>query len=198
MCGLRGKGPGHPPADQGQHPRYSLHEVLLEAVSDPHPLPSPHPPSPDLSLREIVIQMRCSCRHCMCLVCFRNMCRVKLDNNSFGNFDGFGYSVCCPGTGENAVNTALHHNDVIFFPGLGADCKDVPILDPHHFKIVDENPAMDGTFVGPSPLFFLLYSPIQFILSLLRLISISSAVQEVQRQIVGQLSSVWRRHSVCL
>jgi hypothetical protein len=92
------------------------------------------------SLRqEIVIQMRCSCRHCMCLVCFRNLCRVKLDNNSFGNFEGFGYSVCCPGP--------------------GADCKDVPILDPHHFKIVDENPTMDGTFVGPLPSFSFSFTP---------------------------------------
>ena len=131
----------------------SLRQLVILTVSPSSSL------SPDLSLREIVIQMRCSCRHCMCLVCFRNLCRVKLDNNSFGNFEGFGYSVCCPGPGENDVNTALHHNDVICFPGLGADCKDVPILDPHHFKIVDENPTMDGTFVGPLPSFSFSFTP---------------------------------------
>lgn len=28
-----------------------------------------------------------------------NMCKVKLGNDSFRNFEGFGYSVCCPGPG---------------------------------------------------------------------------------------------------
>jgi hypothetical protein len=75
---------------------------------------------------EIVIQMKCSSRHCICLDCFRNMCKVKLDNDKFQNFEGFGYSVNCPGPGD--------------------DCKRIPILDPHHFKIVDADPATDCTF----------------------------------------------------
>ena len=31
----------------------------------------------------------------------------------------------------------------------GADCRDVPILDPHHFKIVDSEPGKDAAFVSP-------------------------------------------------
>lgn len=30
----------------------------------------------------------------------------------------------------------------------GADCRDVPILDPHHFKIVDSEPSKDPAFVS--------------------------------------------------
>jgi hypothetical protein len=76
--------------------------------------------------KEILIQMRCSSKHCICLDCFKNMCKVKLDNDSFKNFEGFGYSVNCPGP--------------------SSDCSDVPILDPHHFKIVDDDPAKDPAF----------------------------------------------------
>ena len=65
-----------------------------------------------------MVQMRCSSRHCICLSCFRNMCTVKLDNDSFRNFVEFGYSVSCPGPGEltsliEGSAVVLHHDDVM-------------------------------------------------------------------------------------
>ena len=54
----------------------------------------------------------------MCLECFQLMCKQNLGAGNFRSYVGVGFSVGCPGPGE--------------------DCQHIPVLDPHHFKIVDD------------------------------------------------------------
>lgn len=60
----------------------------------------------------------------MCIACFGNYCKQMLSVENFHGFDNMGYSVGCPGKGK--------------------DCANIPVPDPHHFKIVDD----DLTFVS--------------------------------------------------
>ena len=66
----------------------------------------------------MVFKFACQAKHTMCTDCFQLMCKQLLGAGKFRSFGESGFSVGCPGPGE--------------------DCPHIPVPDPHHFKIVDE------------------------------------------------------------
>lgn len=67
---------------------------------------------------ELLVKFPCSSGHCICQECFSNMCKQQLGVDRFQQFPDLGFSIHCPGPGE--------------------DCKASPVLDPHHFRIAGE------------------------------------------------------------
>jgi hypothetical protein len=68
---------------------------------------------------EVIIRFGCENSHTMCLKCFIEMCKILFDTDQFKMFEVCGYSVPCPGPGP--------------------DCQITPLLDPHHYYIIDNN-----------------------------------------------------------
>eukprot|EP00731_Ephydatia_muelleri_P029416 Em0020g1060a len=66
---------------------------------------------------EQVFVFPCPNRHCLCLGCFMNYCQVMMNCDLFRTFPEVGYSINCPAP--------------------GVQCKESPVLDPHHFCLVD-------------------------------------------------------------
>lgn len=64
---------------------------------------------------DIVLIFTCNDSHVICIDCFANYCRSKLDNRQFMLVDPIGYTLSCP--------------------GLGGSCSDSYVKEIHHFMI---------------------------------------------------------------
>ncbi|XP_019853441.1 PREDICTED: E3 ubiquitin-protein ligase parkin-like [Amphimedon queenslandica] len=87
----------------------------------------------------VVFLFSCNSKHTICFNCFHYYCTIMLDRNKFKNFGQAGFSIHCPGT--------------------DADCLDTPISDPHHFRIVEKTTDGKSFYNAFSDLAFEQWAP---------------------------------------